>query len=96
MTHQCCRFTVSGRVQGVFFRASTRDKAQQLGLNGWVRNLSNGHVEVLAYGEQMNVEKLKQWLWQGPKFAKVAEVTSEFVSDVCVDELKGFEIRRDG
>ncbi|GBE07438.1 acylphosphatase [bacterium BMS3Bbin11] len=96
MTHQCCRFIVSGRVQGVFFRASTRDKALQLGLNGWVRNLSNGHVELLACGEQMNVEKLKQWLWQGPKFAKVKEVKYEIVSDACIDDLKGFEVRGGG
>ena len=96
MTHQCCRFIVSGRVQGVFFRVSTRDKAQQLGLNGWVRNLSNGHLELLACGEQINVEKLKQWLWQGPKFAKVKEVRSEILFDTRVDDLKGFEVRRDG
>ncbi len=96
MTHQCCRFIVSGRVQGVFFRASARDKAQQLELNGWVRNLRNGHVELVACGDQQNVEKLKQWLWQGPKFAKVKEVRSEILFDTRVDDLKGFEVRRDG
>jgi len=96
MMYQCCRFTVSGRVQGVFFRVSARDKAQQLGLNGWVRNTRNGQVELLASGEQNNVEKLRQWLWQGPNFAKVTEVKSEIVFDAVVDDLQGFEIRRDG
>ena len=96
MMQQYCRFTVSGRVQGVFFRASTRDKAQQLELNGWVRNLSTGHVELVAWGDQKNVEKLKQWLWQGPKFAKVTEVKSEYLSETTIDIHEGFEVRRDG
>ena len=95
MMHQCCRFTVSGRVQGVFFRASTRDIAQQLGLNGWVRNLSTGHVELLASGEKKDIEKLEQWLWQGPEFAKVNEVKSEVLFDTGIDDLKGFEVRGD-
>lgn len=96
MMHQCYRFTVSGRVQGVFFRASTHDKAQQLGLNGWVRNLSTGHVELLACGEKKNIEKLKQWLWQGPEFAKVTEVKSEIMSDTSAGYHHHFSVRRDG
>jgi acylphosphatase len=83
-------------VQGVFFRASTRDKALQLGLHGWVRNLSTGHVELFVYGEQENIEKLEQWLWQGPQFAKVDEVKAEILSDAGVDEARGFYVRRDG
>lgn len=90
----CCRFTVSGRVQGVFFRASTHDKAQQLGINGWVRNTRNRKVELLACGKPQNIEELKNWLWQGPKFAKVTDVQTEVVSDVY--DLQGFEVRRDG
>jgi len=83
-------------VQGVFFRVSARDKARQLGLNGWVRNLSTGHVELVACGDQQNVEKLKQWLWQGPKFAKVEDVKSEILSGTGIDGSQGFEVRRDG
>ncbi len=94
MTRQCYQFTVSGRVQGVFFRATTRDKAQQLGLNGWVRNLRTGGVELLACGDRKDIETLEKWLWHGPKFAKVEDVTSEVVSDVSA--LQGFEVRRDG
>ncbi|MFW2439337.1 MAG: acylphosphatase [Arenicellales bacterium] len=96
MMQQCCRFIVSGRVQGVFFRSSTRDKAQQLELNGWVRNLSTGHVELLACGEKKNIEKLKQWLWQGPEFAKVTDVKSETMSDTSAGSQHRFSIRRDG
>jgi len=92
----CCKFTVTGRVQGVFFRASTRDKAQQLGISGWVRNTRNGQVELLACGEPGSIQELKNWLLQGPKFAKVTDVESEVLSDVGVDDFQGFVVRRDG
>lgn len=71
----CCRqFFVSGRVQGVFYRASTEARAQQLKLTGWVRNLADGRVEVLACGEEENLKELEQWLWQGPAHARVTQV----------------------
>lgn len=92
----CCRFSVSGRVQGVFFRASTREVAIRLGLSGWVRNLSCGDVELLAYGDRKSIDKLGKWLWRGPQFAKVAKVESEILSETSVDAQKGFEVRRDG
>lgn len=59
----CLRCTVSGRVQGVFYRASTRHAALDLGVVGWVRNLADGSVEVLACGDAAAVEKLREWLW---------------------------------
>lgn len=62
---------VAGRVQGVFFRASTRDKAQSLGLGGWVRNLPNGDVELLAEGEAGAIARLLAWCHTGPKLARV-------------------------
>lgn len=71
---------VSGRVQGVWFRASTREQAQQLGLTGWVRNLPGGQVEVLACGSKESLEQLHQWLHQGPRMAKVEEVSYEEVA----------------
>ena len=70
----CIRCLVSGRVQGVFFRASTRERAQLLGLNGRVRNLADGRVEVTACGSQAALESLQHWLWQGPPQAKVSDV----------------------
>ncbi len=96
MMHICNRFIVSGKVQGVFFRASTRDQALRLGISGWVRNLSTGDVELLAYGDRDSVEKLGQWLWHGPKYAEVTDVKSVHLSEASFDSPKGFEVRGDG
>ncbi len=68
------RFLVSGRVQGVFFRASTRTEALRLGLTGHARNLPDGRVEVLAVGEVAAIEVLTKWLWRGPPAAEVRAV----------------------
>lgn len=70
----CQRFVVSGLVQGVFFRASTREHARQLGLSGWVRNLPGGRVEVLACGSVEMLDALHEWLWEGPSEARVVSV----------------------
>jgi acylphosphatase len=70
----CYRCLVSGRVQGVFFRASTQREAQKLGLTGHAHNLPDGTVEVLACGEAAAVEQLRDWLWQGPAAAGVTDV----------------------
>jgi len=68
------RAVISGRVQGVFFRASTRDEARRLGVSGWVRNLPNGDVEGLFEGEKGKVNRLLVWCYQGPPYAAVADV----------------------
>lgn len=68
------RFFVSGRVQGVFFRAGTRGQARVLGLRGHARNLADGRVEVLAVGDEAAIERLAQWLRQGPPQARVDRV----------------------
>lgn len=68
------RFVVSGKVQGVFFRASARNEAMRLGLHGHARNLSDGRVEVIASGRIEALNQLEQWLWQGPAAARVDEV----------------------
>ena len=73
----CIHCIVSGRVQGVWFRAGTRDEARKLGLTGWVRNLPDGNVEVLACGPKAKVEELHQWLHEGPRMAEVKEVSYE-------------------
>lgn len=77
---QCKRFLVSGRVQGVFFRASTRERAQALGLTGHAVNLPDGRVEVLACGEPDALDDMERWLWQGSSAAKVSDVVAEAVS----------------
>ena len=68
------RFLVSGVVQGVFYRASTRTQARQLGLTGHARNLPDGRVEVIAHGEPDALDALERWLWQGPPAAEVEGV----------------------
>ena len=86
----CKRFVVSGKVQGVFFRASTRQQAVQLAIRGYAKNLVDGSVEVLVIGTTDSVNRLEQWLWQGPPTAKVNSVLAiEFVTHASHD---GFEI----
>lgn len=70
----CRRCLVRGRVQGVFYRASTQTRARELGVTGQARNLPDGRVEVLACGEGQAVDALCGWLWQGPTYAKVEDV----------------------
>jgi acylphosphatase len=68
------RFLVSGKVQGVFFRASTREQALRLGLSGSARNLDDGRVEVIASGNVQSLEVLARWLRESPALAKVTGV----------------------
>ncbi len=80
--NECLRCTVSGRVQGVWFRASTRRQAQALGVTGYARNLAGGQVEVLACGEKAAIEQLKAWLWEGPDAAEVRSVECQAVKEM--------------
>ena len=84
------RCYVSGRVQGVFFRASTRDRARALGLSGWVSNLPDGRVQVTASGEEADLAALRRWLQEGPSQAVVTALECE----PCVEEtFAGFAVR---
>jgi acylphosphatase len=84
------RCYVSGRVQGVFFRASTRDRARQLGLTGRASNLPDGRVEVVASGAEAELAALRSWLREGPPQAMVTGL--ECVP--CAEETyAGFTIR---
>jgi acylphosphatase len=87
---QAARFHVSGRVQGVSYRAATRAQAQRLGLRGHARNLADGRVEVLAVGAPQALEALARWLWQGPPRARVAEVVREDLA--AAPDCDGFVI----
>lgn len=71
---RCVMFLVSGKVQGVFFRASTRREALELQLCGYAKNLADGRVEVLAYGEEAALGRLEEWLAHGPPAARVDEL----------------------
>jgi len=86
----CRQYRVAGRVQGVFFRASTQSAASDLGLSGWVKNTPMGEVELVACGDEAQLEQLERWLWQGPPHARVDAVT---VAPVEVQVFIGFEIR---
>lgn len=83
----CARFIVIGRVQGVFFRASTRDRAERLGITGYARNRDDGSVEVVASGERAALDELDGWLHHGPPAADVERVTREPLPEQA---LRGF------
>jgi acylphosphatase len=74
---KAARFVVRGKVQGVFFRASAREHAKALKLTGHARNLLDGSVEVVVYGEAAAIDKLEVWLHDGPDSAEVNELYRE-------------------
>ena len=82
---------ISGRVHGVFFRDNTRKKAEELGILGWVKNLSDGQVEAVFEGEKEKVENLIKWTKKGPFLAKVNNVEVEWQE--YKGEFTNFEIR---
>ena len=75
MAEKALRYLVSGRVQGVFYRASTAETARNLSLSGWAKNLRDGSVEVVARGDEAALAKLARWLWEGPPSARVERVS---------------------
>jgi len=90
-TGRCRQYRITGRVQGVFFRASTEAQARRLQLSGWVRNCENGDVELVACGDPAGLEQLEQWLWQGPPSAQVSAVRRQ---ELPWQNWNGFEVRR--
>ena len=84
------KINVKGKVQGVFYRASTQAKAKELGLSGWVKNHEDGSVLIEAEGEDQKLQKLLEWCRQGPGAAVVNEVEYE---EIEPHGITGFEIR---
>lgn len=82
---------VSGIVQGVFFRANTRGKAQMVGVTGWVRNRLDGTVELIAEGERERLKRLIDWCHKGPPGASVSKVEVRW--EGYSGEFKKFEVR---
>jgi len=81
---------IYGKVQGVWFRAHTKDIADKLGIKGWVRNVPDGSVEAVFEGDDESVEKIIEWCHRGPPLARVERVEVEY------EEPRGeekFEIR---
>ena len=82
---------ISGRVQGVWFRDSTKQQADSLGLTGWVRNCKSGQVEIIVEGEDVAIDKLISWCRTGPTMARVNDVRIDF--DDYRGEFVGFTIK---
>ncbi len=88
---KCIRIIVSGKVQGVFFRASTRDQASTLGIAGFVRNLYDGRVEIVAQGKPEQLDNFVAWCAQGPPGADVTDCNiAEYTSP---NAYRDFEVR---
>jgi len=85
------RITITGHVQGVWFRKSAKDEAEKLGLVGWVKNLSNGGVLAEAEGKSVDVERFITWCYKGPENAVVTGVETE---NVPLEADFGFVIRQ--
>jgi len=84
----CRRYRVSGKVQAVFFRDSTRKIAIRIGVTGWVRNTTGGDVELVACGEQNQLSELEDWLRGGPPLAEVHDVQSETIAHETFTEFR--------
>ncbi len=90
------RVLITGIVQGVWFRACTKDAAEDAGLKGWVRNLPNGHVEALFQGEPDRVQQAIDWCWKGPPGSRVEnvvvfkETVSPDLRDFVINRTRGF------
>jgi acylphosphatase len=82
---------ISGRVQGVYYRATTRDTARETGVDGWVKNLDDGRVEAVFEGDGDAVEAMVEWCHTGSSNARVDDVSVEYGDPI---DLEGFEIRR--
>jgi len=82
---------VTGRVQGVFFRQSTRVMAIKNNLNGWVSNLNDGRVEIIAEGEIQNINNFVIWCKTGPANSRVDEF--EIIEEICTNEFENFVVR---
>jgi acylphosphatase len=90
-TNSCLHCLITGLVQGVWFRGSTQKQAQNLGLKGYARNLSDGRVEVIACGNSSALEILQNWLHKGPATAHVDSVTCEKMN--VPDNFTDFVVR---
>lgn len=88
-----CYVLISGRVQGVFFRQNTLERAKSLSLKGWVRNTEDGKVEAVFEGEKEKIEKILEWAKKGPTLARVDNLEVKW--EDFKGEFEDFEIKYD-
>lgn len=91
MTIISAKVRISGRVQGVWFRQSTKEKAAELGVTGWCRNCPDGSVEAVFQGEKKIINAIIAWCHEGPRMARVDQVEVEWLD--CADGFSTLEIR---
>lgn len=91
MSHQRLSMLISGKVQGVYYRASAAEKASGLGLTGYAKNLPDGRVELVAEGPQAALDSLRQWCKDGPPAADVDRVDA--TESPATGEFTSFETR---
>jgi len=84
------RLVVEGRVQGVWYRDSTRQKAHELGVKGWVKNRHDGNVEIVAEGTEETISELKKWCFDGPPNAVVTDIKE--TNEEFKEEFSSFDI----
>jgi len=84
---ECRLFRIEGRVQGVWFRESTRREAEPLGVTGYAKNMPDGSVQILACGEPGALDHLAEWLKQGPPMARVEEVEWIVTASKCPESF---------
>ena len=85
---ECRKFRIEGRVQGVWFRESTRQQAAMRDITGYARNCPDGSVEVVACGSAEAISALRSWLRQGPPLAKVSGVQEYGYSGPCPEDFR--------
>ena len=89
---KCIELVIKGKVQGVFFRKHTKDKARQHGVKGFVQNKDDGSVYIIACGEDESIENFSKWCHQGPDAAKVVSIEKQ---DIPVEMHNEFVIKKD-
>ena len=82
---------IKGKVQGVYYRASAREKANELGIKGWIKNTPAGDVEVMASGKKEQLEKFVEWCRRGPKYAEVKDM---IVTKGEIENFNDFNIKK--
>ncbi|MCS6769833.1 MAG: acylphosphatase [Candidatus Caldarchaeum sp.] len=90
MARAVVRVRVYGKVQGVFFRASMKELADEVGVDGWVRNMDDGSVEAVIAGDEVNVKRVVEWCRRGPPNARVERLVVEEAEE---PNVQGFRIR---